>query len=228
MTAPEEDGPDMTAGELALGVLEGEERTAALRRVLSDPYFAREVERWRTYFASLLDEVPDVVPSAAVGRRIEESVAATPRVGVWRAATAAMTLIAATLLAVLILRPQPAPPAPAPAVRSEPLIAALAPGGKGVTVAAAYDAATREVRLSPLSDAPAAHAAELWTIGKDGVPHSLGLLSARDPSRIVIAESAAARLAPGVALAISIEPPGGSPTGLPTGPVVASGKLLTI
>jgi len=29
----------------------------------------------------------------------------------------------------------------------------------------------------------------------------------------------------GIMLAVSIEPLGGSPTGLPTGPVVASGKL---
>ena len=52
--APRDDsGPDMTAAELALGVLDGEERAAALRRVLADPVFAREVERWRRYLAAL-------------------------------------------------------------------------------------------------------------------------------------------------------------------------------
>ena len=34
-----------------------------------------------------------------------------------------------------------------------------------------------------------------------------------------------AGLKPGVILAISIEPTGGSPTGAPTGPVIATGKL---
>ena len=43
----DERDPDMAAAELALGVLEGEERATALRRVLSEPAFAAEVERWR-------------------------------------------------------------------------------------------------------------------------------------------------------------------------------------
>jgi anti-sigma-K factor RskA len=29
-------------------------------------------------------------------------------------------------------------------------------------------------------------------------------------------------------LAVSLEPPGGSPTGQPTGPVIANGKLATL
>ena len=33
---------DVAAAELALGVLDGEERAAALRRVLAEPDFARE------------------------------------------------------------------------------------------------------------------------------------------------------------------------------------------
>jgi anti-sigma-K factor RskA len=33
---------------------------------------------------------------------------------------------------------------------------------------------------------------------------------------------------PGVTLAISLEPKGGSPTGAPTGPVVAAGKATPI
>jgi anti-sigma-K factor RskA len=36
------------------------------------------------------------------------------------------------------------------------------------------------------------------------------------------------RLSATAALAVSLEPPGGSPTGLPTGPVIASGKLTKL
>jgi anti-sigma-K factor RskA len=36
------------------------------------------------------------------------------------------------------------------------------------------------------------------------------------------------RIAPGATLAISIEPLGGSPTGLPTGPVVATGVVARV
>ena len=41
------------AGELALGVLDGEERAAALRQVIADPAFAREVDQWRSRLAGL-------------------------------------------------------------------------------------------------------------------------------------------------------------------------------
>jgi anti-sigma-K factor RskA len=36
------------------------------------------------------------------------------------------------------------------------------------------------------------------------------------------------RVAAQATLAVSVEPPGGSPTGLPTGPVIASGKLTKL
>ena len=50
----------VTAAELALGVLDGEEKAAAMRRVLAEPEFAREVERWRTHFAEMFAEVDAV------------------------------------------------------------------------------------------------------------------------------------------------------------------------
>jgi anti-sigma-K factor RskA len=37
-----------------------------------------------------------------------------------------------------------------------------------------------------------------------------------------------ARLNADAALAVSLEPPGGSPSGQPTGPVLASGKLVSL
>jgi anti-sigma-K factor RskA len=70
-----------------------------------------------------------------------------------------------------------------------------------------------------------AHDHELWVIPADGKPRSLGTMprTARMHARL---EPAMAReLHQGATLAISVEPTGGSPTGSPTGPVVASGKL---
>jgi len=40
-----------------------------------------------------------------------------------------------------------------------------------------------------------------------------------------LADALARLLQQGATIAISVEPPGGSPTGSPTGPVVASGAL---
>lgn len=60
----------VTAAELALGLIEGEERSAALRRMLAEPEFAREVERWRAHFALLYPEYPSVEPPAWVEQRL--------------------------------------------------------------------------------------------------------------------------------------------------------------
>ena len=59
----------MMAAELALGLLDGEERAVALRRVLSDRGFAAEVEWWRRHLADLLDDYPSVpAPEGLIDR----------------------------------------------------------------------------------------------------------------------------------------------------------------
>ncbi len=64
-------------------------------------------------------------------------------------------------------------------------------------------------------------------IGGDGVPRPLGML-ASDVTRLVLPPADRARITPGATLAISVEPPGGSPTGKPTGPVIATGALAAV
>lgn len=64
---------------------------------------------------------------------------------------------------------------------------------------------------------------ELWIIGADNVPKSLGLI-AQDGLSI----DPAVETGPGRVLAVSREPKGGSPTGTPTGPVFATGKLVKV
>jgi hypothetical protein len=59
-------------------------------------------------------------------------------------------------------------------------------------------------------------------------PRSLGLIQPGQPIRLTIPPDLAGRLTPDAALAVSLEPPGGSPTGQPTGPVIASGKLTSL
>ncbi len=67
---------------------------------------------------------------------------------------------------------------------------------------------------------------ELWSVPPAGNPKSLGLISANGVT-VLRRERLPARLLKGgtSALAVSVEPPGGSPTGVPTGPVVFAGKL---
>jgi anti-sigma-K factor RskA len=69
---------------------------------------------------------------------------------------------------------------------------------------------------------------ELWLIPAGDKPHSLGLIAPGRPVRIEVPRDLVERISAESALAVSMEPPGGSPTGQPTGPVIASGKLTSL
>jgi len=240
---PDEEPPadDVAAGELALGLLEGEERAGALRRVLAEPAFAAQVERWRVYLAQLFDLWPAVEPPPELIDRIDASLGGAAgglmrgpsgrRGFPWPLLAIVSTALAACLLVVIALRPGGPPPGPppvaqAPVAPSAPiLVAAL--GDAKAPVAAAFDPADGSIRVTAAPAVPAARVAQLWVIGGDGVPYPLGLLAA-DATLLTIPARDRARLAAGATLAISIEPAGGSPTGKPTGPVVATGALAAV
>jgi anti-sigma-K factor RskA len=59
-------------------------------------------------------------------------------------------------------------------------------------------------------------------------PHSLGLIDPARPVRVTVPPDLAGRFGSNAVLAVSLEPPGGSPTGQPTGPVVANGRLTSL
>ncbi len=237
------EAPDMAAAELALGLLDGEERAQALRRVLAEHGFAQEVERWRRHLAQLFDLWPAITPPPGVLERVEWTIDGPAAMQVetragrrwfWPVAAALSSVAAAALLLVIVLHPfdhgappQARPTAPAAAPETI-LVASIDPVEKGLPVTAVYDPAAATLRLTaaPLGDAK--RSAELWVIAGDGVPHSLGLLHDAGVTALTVAPANRARLAAGATLAVSLEPVGGSPTGLPTGPVVAKGALSRV
>jgi hypothetical protein len=66
----------------------------------------------------------------------------------------------------------------------------------------------------------AQHSLQLWLIPA-GRPGILGLLHSDIPTKV----PSGTQPYPDATIAISLEPEGGSPTGLPTGPVLYSGKI---
>jgi len=240
-----DDGPDMAAAELALGLLEGEDRARALRRVLAEPGFAQEADRWRGYLAQLFDLWPAMPAPPGVLDRVEWSIdgpAAMPvamppqRRWFWPAMAGVSSVAAAALLLFIVLRPidytpgaaRPGASGPIAAAPATMLVASIDPVARGAPVTAVYDPATGALRLTAAALADTGRSAELWVIDGAGVPHSLGLLRPAQPSSFVVDSANRVRLGAGAILAVSLEPVGGSPTGLPTGPVVATGPLSRV
>ena len=225
------------AAEYALGVLSGDELSEARERATSDADFALAVARWRGRLAPLGAEVEPSAPPKSVWTRIEQAVAQLPaahsnvvvlhrRLNLWRGATAAMTALAATLAGVLVLQPRAEPPvAHQPA--GTPMVAMLSDEQKQMRVMASWNPGTRQLVLAVASDMPAdpSHAHELWVIPPGGKPRSLGTMGSARQSHMRLADAIATLMESGATVAISVEPPGGSPTGAPTGPVIASGAL---
>lgn len=227
---------DMLAAEYALGVLDNRERAAAERRIAREREFAARVEAWQMKLTPWADDIAPVQPPLHVWTRISAALPAERRARqelrqesrqglwqslmLWRWLTAgAGALALASLFALFVLVSQPA---------REPLIAAIDGGGRHhfvVTVDPARDT---------IAVVPAAYAAdparvpELWLIAPGGKPHSLGVLRADATTTIAIPSNLRPLTNGQAVLAISLEPPGGSTTGAPTGPVIGQGKLTAL
>jgi anti-sigma-K factor RskA len=236
------DAPDLSeaealAAEHALGVLGARERAEAEVRMARDPAFAALVDAWRERFSPLLGAVTEIAPPPGLWPRIERALPAnddSPSRALrwWRgAAIGSMGLLAASLAAVVFLANQ-LPGISTPASSAPLLNASLAgeAGGQPMFVAA-YDPDRQALIVTSLvpPGADPAHAHELWVIPADGKPHSLGMVEPGTSKAMPMPAHMAPMMSEGAALAVSVEPPGGSPTrDRPSGPIAASGKLARI
>lgn len=218
---------ELLAAELALGVLAGAERAAAEQRVAREPGFARMVSAWEERLAPWAAEIDEVAAPPAVWDRIAATLPAEKQsagwwqnIAFWRGLSLATGALAAACLGALIYLGN--------APQKAPLIAALEGGGHRHFVA------TIDMRSGSIAVQPAAFSAdatrepELWLIPADGKPRPLGMLRADRAVSITIPADLAALTVSNAVLAVSLEPPGGSPTGQPTGPVIATGKLTSL
>lgn len=164
------------------------------------------------------------VGSASTGSSSASSAAETRRgwwmqLAFWRGLSA-IAGVAALSLAVLLMNPGPVQ---APIVV---VLSAATPSASGVTPAsfvASISGDGRALVTRPLVDVSmeANRALELWSVPATGAPRSLGLISSSGAT--VVRKGKV--LDGTAALAVSLEPPGGSPTGAPTGPILYVGKL---
>jgi anti-sigma-K factor RskA len=210
------------AAEFALGTLRGRARERMRRWLREDPELAREVERWEARFAPLAEALPPVAPPARLWSKIEQRLSFTKPFSLWKALGLLASGAAAALLAVAVLLPPDRdglPPAYI-AVLSDPKTS------QAVLVATAE---RREAVLRVTTLDPAIHVAgrslELWALPRGGQPKSLGVV-AGGKTELKLVAVADQSLGDVPALAVSLEPPGGSPTGQPTGPVLYTGPCV--
>lgn len=224
---PAHDGDDILAAEFVLGALPAAEQAALARRVDTDPDFARRVAEWEERLAPMADGiVPQGLPPALKQALDLRLFGAQPpqglwsRLALWRGIAGAAT--AAFLLAVALPVLQPAPAA-------DRLAASLTAEGSGVTYLVVYDSATGSVSLAHMTGDPVTgRDFQLWVARGSEPPVSLGVIPAGVSTRVAVTGQIRDLMTNAAHMAISLEPPGGSPTGQPTGPVLAVGDLLDI
>lgn len=222
---------EILAAEYALGLLSPAEAATTEARMKTDAPLSLRVAWWRDQLSPLADEIT-ADPGAHVWRAIETRLGvndnAVDTARPWKWATGGMGAIAAALLAVIALRPVPEPVvAPAPVIAA-PMVASLS-GGEGVAVAVTFDKANGRILIAPIKLDPGVGDAELWVIPVgQTAPVSLGVIDAKTARSHKVDAPYVALLTDDATFAISMEAKGGSRTGAPQGPVVASGKLNRI
>jgi anti-sigma-K factor RskA len=239
MSTPSDDGnAELRYAEYVLGVLEAQDREQVERDMARSEAVASAVQRWRQRLLPLAEEAQPEAPAAHVWQRIRDELQlaegrparlAAERPGIWdslrfwqRFGLVTGVLLAAACVAIvtlLVRRPEPAAVAY--------MASTITEKGGQVGWTATMDIDRARMIVVPGSPHPlsAGRSAELWLIPQGGKPIPVGLISSTSPITIRLEPTLLARLGPTASLAVSVEPRGGSPTGQPTGPVIAQGPI---
>ena len=229
------------AAELALGLIDGDERVQAERWRMSDPAFAREVAAWESHFALLAEDIEPVEPRGRVKARLDRALfdgspsrrsrpsrqrrRRTPGWldGLWTG-TLGGGIVAGLLVFALLGSPW-APPGVDTPIAPPTAVAELISDSSGFRAYALLtDDGAQVVYGIAEGQAPAGRVLQLWGVRGNSGPVSLGVIEGREG---VATLPNALRLASGqLTLEISEEPPGGSPQAGPTGSVLGIGQAI--
>ncbi len=234
------DSSQLRYAEYVLGVLDADERAEVAHEMRDSDEATTAVMLWQRRLQPWSDEVPPVTPPAYVWTRIQgalnldtptrERTAAT-RPGLWEnlrfwhwLGLGASTLAAACLVLLLATSVQRSVPH-APAI---PFMASAITQSDGhVGWTATMDIQQARIIVVPVAPASFGQgkAPQLWLVPAGQKPISVGMIAANAPTTLKLDSTLLAQLGPTAALAVSVEPIGGSPTGQPTGPVIAKGAI---
>ncbi len=236
MTGHDDDREAMAA-EHVLGLLSPAEAAAAERLIASDAAFAAAVAAWRTRLSDLDQTVAPLPAGDALWARIHAGIASSAEtarasapvaearrlshlwnsLAFWRGLAGVAIAAAAALLVTIGLTPSP---------QDQPAFVAVLTTDAGRPGAVMHAYADGRVTLIPLEIAPIpqGRSLQLWSISTAAPsPVAIGLMDQVRTIRLDLRNLSPAQLRQ--RFAVSLEPAGGSPTGLPTGPVVMQGQM---
>jgi anti-sigma-K factor RskA len=226
---------DALAAQYALGTLSPRARRRLDAIARGDGAVAAAIRSWELRLAPLAQAIPEVVPPPRVwdgirGRlRLAGGPAARPeRVGWWASLSlwrglALAGFAAALALGVALFAPRGERP-------DERIVAVLAGQDQKPALIASADRGGRFLTVKAVTPVavPPGRVLELWALPPGQDPRSLGLIPASGLARLPLAAPAGIAFQGVPAMAVSVEPGGGSPTGKPTGPVIYSGGIQNL
>lgn len=218
-----DDTPLSAAAEYALGLLTPSEARAFETQMQRDIDLRAELVLWQEHLVTLTDDIAPVAPPSRTYNAIAAILFATPKkrwslAGLLAGAVSATALMVAVSIVVL----------PTPNSPDNDLVAGLVSAATGLRVDAVFDPDTNVLRVARVAGGPAqGRALEMWLIAGTDAPVSLGLVPDALTGRVRVPENLASLITGGI-IAISDEPLGGSPTGAPTGDVLAISQFSSV
>lgn len=234
----ERDDKDMLAAEFVLGSLDRDERDRVRRQRRRDSELEQRIGEWEARLAPLADEIEDLAPGpdllpliqqrikaiedAAGGAKASTSPRAagvTPlhrRLVLWKAATGLSSAAAVILAAVLLAQPSPS-------TSESNFVAVFQQDDRQPAFMLSVNLEQRRLHVRPVSAEPLPDRSyQLWIKHDDlgPAPRSVGVLDDDLSLDQAALRDYAPELLKHATFGISVEPPGGSPTGQPTGPAI--------
>ncbi|MFG0396236.1 anti-sigma factor domain-containing protein [Pseudomonas sp. zbq_4] len=222
---------DSLAGEFVLGTLSPQQHATVAERLVNDTALRAAVNAWEARLLELTALAAPQPPSARLWGRIQRSLneMAAPatqqqvkwwrRLGLWHGLNAAGLAASAVLAFTLLTAPPPT---------TQFVVVLVAPNSQTAGwVVQTSD--SRMIELIPLGQdaVPEGMALQFWTKGEQWqAPVSLGLVKPGEPYRVPL--QSLPPLEANQLFELTLEKSGGSPTGLPTGPVKFIGRAVKV
>lgn len=242
MNTPTHDGNhNLRYAEYVLGLLDADTRAEVAREMASSDEAATAVALWQRRLMPLADSLDEVAPAPYVWARIRDALQldeparaplrdARVRQGLWNnlplwhwLGLGASALAVALLVVVSLPRSVPT----STSTHAEYMAATIQQDNGSTGWTATLDLQNARMIVVPATPIAfeAGHEPELWLIPSGGKPISVGMIARDKPTLLPLAPALLAQLSGTAALAVSVEPTGGSPTGQPTGAVIGTGSI---